>query len=298
MPVHRCYECSNVLCNECRINHDKLTDTEYHTFQSTNDKILLNNKFEVSNKISDMKALPGGLLVIALDYSNKLLIYSVSDKQQNEIKVRGMTRSIAILDRDTVVVLLTRPNTIAIVDIRKRRVIPHVDLRLLLPPYLYIPMFYTDDQFYISSLSGITVTDMSGTKDREIDLGFKQTDMCYDTKAARIYCIDPTGGRLICIDRSGNTIFTFTDTGLSNAHRLTIDNEGYVLILCHGNYSEQNFTVYRISPDGKSGEVIITGKLNESKRMRLSSICIQEQSDEVVIGKEETVYTYKKKREN
>ncbi|VDI04496.1 Hypothetical predicted protein, partial [Mytilus galloprovincialis] len=285
MPVYRCYECSNVLCNDCCINHDKLTDTEYHTFQSTNDKMLLNNKFEVSNRINDMKALPGGLLVIALFNRDKLLTYSVSDKQRNEISVGGLTNSIAMLDRNTVVVMLTRDydvaNSIAIVDIRQKQVIQHVDVTLDLPPYSYIPMFYTDDQLYISSYSVITVMDMSGTIDREIDLGFEPRDMCYDTKAARIYCIDYSEKKLICIDRDGNTIFTFTDPGLTNPKRLTIDNEGYVLILCHEDYNVQNIKVYRISPDGKSGEVIITGKLSESKRMRSSSICFHEESDEV-----------------
>ncbi|CAG2230299.1 unnamed protein product [Mytilus edulis] len=243
-----------------------------------------------------MKALPGGLLVIALNKSDKLLTYSVSDKQRNEISVGGLTHSIAILDRNTVVVMLRDYDvvSIAIVDIRQRQVIQHVDVRLYLPSYSYIPMFYTDDQLYISSHSGITVTDMSGTKDREIDLGFKPTDMCYDTKAARIYCIDYSEKKLICIDRDGNTIFTFTDTGLTNAKRLTIDNEGYVLILCRISYGG-NFEIHRVSPDGKSGEVIITGKLNESERIPSSSICIHEESDEVVIGINETVYTYKKK---
>ncbi|CAG2239422.1 unnamed protein product [Mytilus edulis] len=246
-----------------------------------------------------MKALPGGLLVIALVRSDKLLTYSVSDKQRNEISVGGMTCGIAILDRNTVVVMLTRyypaVNSIAIVDIRQKQVIQHVDLTFGSPSYLYIPMFYTDDQLYISSQSGITVTDMSGAVDREIDLGFEPTDMCYGTKAARIYCIDYSEKKLICIDRDGNTIFTFTDTGLTNANRLTIDNEGYVLILSPEEYNVKNFKVYRISPDGKSGEVIITGKQNESKRRRFSSICFQEESDEVVIGINETVYTYKKK---
>ncbi|CAG2239431.1 unnamed protein product [Mytilus edulis] len=173
----------------------------------------------------DMKALPGGLLVIALYNSDKLLTYSVSDKQRNEISVGGLTYSIAILDRNTVVVMLRDfdvVHSIAIVDIRQRQVIQHVDVTLDLPPYSYIPMFYTDDQLYISSHSGITVTDMSGTVDREIDLGFEPTDMCYDTKTARIYCIPNTREKLICIDRDGNTIFTFTDTGLTNPTRLTI----------------------------------------------------------------------------
>ncbi|CAG2245400.1 unnamed protein product [Mytilus edulis] len=298
MPVYRCYECSNVLCNDCCINHDKLTNTKYHTFQSTNDKMLLNNKFEVSNEIFDMKALPGGLLVIALFRSDKLLTYSVSDKQRNEISVGGMTCGIAILDRNTVVVMLTHgydvANSIAIVDIRQKQVIQHVDVTLGFPSYSYIPMFYTDDQLYISR-SGITVMDMSGTVDRKIDLGFRPTDMCYDTKAARIYCIDYSEKKLICIDRDGNTIFTFTDTGLTNAQRLTIDNEGYVLILCLISYGE-NFEIHRVSPDGKSGEVIITGKqLNYNYFSDVSSICFQEESDEVVIGIKETVYTYKKK---
>ncbi|VDI68587.1 Hypothetical predicted protein [Mytilus galloprovincialis] len=299
MPVYRCYECSNVLCNDCCINHDKLTNTKYHTFQSTNDKMLLNNKFEVSNSIVDMKALPGGLLVIALFDSDKLLTYSVSDKQRNEISVGRLTKSIAILDRNTVVVMLKRGSDVAIVaivDIRQKQVIQHVDVRLDLPIYPYIPMFYTDDQLYIRSYSGITVRDMSGTIDREIDLEFTLTDMCYDTKAARIYCIDYSEKKLICFDRDGNTIFTFTDTDLTHPQRLTIDNEGYVLILCHQNY-EQNFKLYRTSPDGKSGEVIITGKLDEFKRTSFSSICIQGDSDEVVIGIGETVYTYKKKNE-
>ncbi|CAG2219262.1 unnamed protein product [Mytilus edulis] len=300
MPVYRCYECRNVLCEDCYLKHDKLSNTKFHIFQSTNDEMLLNNKFEVSNSIFDMKALPGGLLVIALYLSDKLLTYSVSDKQRNEISVGGMTCGIAILDRNTVVVMLYTllyddVNSIAIVDIRQKQVIQHVDVRLYLPTYPYIPMFYTDDQLYISSHSGITVMDMSGTIDRKIDLGFEPTDMCYDTKAARIYCIDYSEKILICIDRDGNTIFTFTDTGLTNAKRLTIDNEGYVLILCHEDYNVQNFKVYRISPDGKSGEVIITGKQNKSKRSYFSSICFQEESDEVVIGIGETVYTYKKK---
>ncbi|VDH96861.1 Hypothetical predicted protein [Mytilus galloprovincialis] len=301
MPVYRCYECSNVLCNDCCINHDKLTNTEYHIFQSTNDKMLLNNKFEVSNEINDMKALPGGLLVIALYDSDKLLTYSVSDKQRNEISVGGLTNNIAILDRNTVVVMLTGKyivvDSIAIVDIRQKQVIQHVDVTLVLPTYSYIPMFYTDDQLYISSRSVITVMDMSGTIDRKIDLGFRPTDMCYDTKAARIYCIDDSENKLICIDRDGNTIFTFTDTGLTNPKRLTIDNEGYVLILCRISYGG-NFEIHRVSPDGKSGEVIITGKqLNSyfTSGKALSSICFQEESDEVVIGINGTVYTYKKK---
>ncbi|CAC5390825.1 unnamed protein product [Mytilus coruscus] len=185
-------------------------------------------------------------------------------------------------------------DSIGIVDIRQRQVIQHVDCTIYLPPYLFCPMFYTDDQLYISNRSGITVMDMSGTIDRKIELGFEPRDMCYDTKAARIYCINESENKLICIDRDGNTIFTFTDTGLTNVKRLTIDNEGYVLILCHEDYNFKNFKVHRISPDGKSGEVIITGKHNYMYTNIVSSICFQEESDKLVIGMKETVYTYKK----
>ncbi|CAC5410609.1 KRAB [Mytilus coruscus] len=259
MPVYRCYECSNVLCDDCYLKHDKLTNTKHHTFQSTNDKLLLNNTFEVYDRIVDMKSLPGGLLVFIVFLSDKLLTYSVSDKQQNEISVGKQPRRIAIVDRNTVAVLLSRDyrkvDSIGIVDIRQRQVIQHVDWTLDLPSYRFCPMFYTDDQLYISNHSGITVTDMSGTIDREIELGFEPRDMCYDTKATRIYCINESKKKLICIDRDGNTIFTFTDTGLKNAKRLTIDNEGYVLILCQKDYDLRNFKVHRISPDGMSGEL-------------------------------------------
>ncbi|XP_052093481.1 uncharacterized protein LOC127729668 isoform X1 [Mytilus californianus] len=296
MPVYRCYECSNVLCDDCYLKHDKLTkSTKHHTIQSTNDNMLLNNKVEVSGDTADIKALPGGLLVFALYYSYKLLTYSVSDNQRNEITVGGRPRSIAILDRNTVVVLLSltyrKVDSIEIVDIRQRQVIQHVDCTLDNPSYPFCPMFYTDDQLYISNHSGITVMDMSGTIDRKIELGFTPKDMCYD-KAARIYCIDDSGNKLVCIDRDGNTIFTFTDTGLTNANRLTIDNEGYVLILCLDGI-EKKIKVHRICPDGKSSEVIITGTYKYT--YGFSSFCFQEESDEVVIGIEETVYTYKKK---
>ncbi|CAC5390655.1 unnamed protein product [Mytilus coruscus] len=297
MPVYRCYECSNVLCDDCYLKHDKLTNTKHHTFQSTNDKLLLNNTFEVSGTILDMKSLPGGLLVFALYPSDELLTYSVSDNQRNEISVGKLPCRIAIVDRNTVVVLLSRDyvkvDSIEIVDIRQRQVIQNVDCRLDLPSYPLCPMFYTDDQLYISNRSGITVMDMSGTTDRKIDLGFTPKNMCYDTKATRIYCIDESEKKLICIDRDGNTIFTFTVTGLTNVKRLTIDNEGYVLIMCSGK-NDLQFEVNRISHDGKSGEVIISGKQNDKIDFLFSSMCFQDESDSVVIGLRDRVYFYKK----
>ncbi|CAC5390653.1 unnamed protein product [Mytilus coruscus] len=311
MSVNRCYECSNVLCEDCYLKHDKLTNTEYHTFQATSDQMLLNNKFFVGSlDIIYIKSFPDGLLVFAMFRSDKLFTSSVSDHKKNkEIKVSGRPCSIAILDRYTVAVLLSDDtycnfDSIEIVDIRQRQIIQQVGVNCLqrrfdcLDTSLFCSMFYIDEQLYTRCVSQITVIDMSGELDRKIDLEFTPTDMCYDTKAARIYCIDQSEERLICFGRDGNIMFTFTGPGLTHFKRLTIDSEGYVLILCHENSDYKNFKVHRISPDGKSDEVIVTGIHNYTYKYKHSSICFQEESDSMVIGFGARVYIYQKKSVN
>lgn len=298
MFVYRCYECRHVLCGECFLKHDELSNTKHHTFQSTNNEMLLSNRFEVSDLIVDMKALPGGLLVFALRNSEWLLTYSFSDNQQYEISLSRLPCSIEIVDKNTVVVLLANPYdkfySIKIIDIRQSQVIQHVDMTFDLPFYLFCPMFFTHDQLYIRSQLGITVTNMSGKIDRKIDLGFEPSDICYDEKAASIFCINPLEKKLICIDRDGNRIFTIFDPSLKDAKRLTIDSYGYVLILCHEHSNVKYFEVQRISNDGKSSEVIVTGKQNETQGTNFTSICFQEESDEMAIGVNKIVYTYRK----
>ncbi|CAC5375169.1 TTN [Mytilus coruscus] len=301
LPVNRCYECSTVLCDDCYHKHDELTYAQCrHTFQSFNDELQLNNTFKVSSMIVDMKALPGGILVIALRSREMLLTRFVSDKQQNEIQIGGLPYSIAIVDRSTVVVLLTntyeKVDSIEIVDVTQKQVIQHIDIPLIdfSPPFLLCPLFYIDDELYINSRSGITVMDMSMTRDREIHLGFTPIDMCYDSKAARIHCIDEPEKHLICIERNGKTVFSFKDLSLTDMKRLTIDGEGNVLILCHKKCDFTKFKVHRISRDGKSSDVIIRSKLNNGfSAYKFSSICFHEELDSVVIGFMDKVLVYK-----
>lgn len=299
MPVNRCYECSNVLCHDCYLMHDKLTKTEDHAFHSINDTMQLNNKFEVFGEIFDITALPAGLLVIALYSSDTLLTYSVSNKERHEISIGGGPLCIATVDSNTVAVQLTydlyrNVDAIKIVDVRQRQIIQHVDVTRDLLFHGLCGMCYIKDQFYISNRSGIVVINMSGTLVRKIDLGFKPTVMCYDDKTVRIYYIDFSENKLICIDKDGKTIFTFTDTDLRDAQRLTLDKEGYLLILCHKDSKFDNFKVHRINCDGKSNEVIITWKHNNIIKNYFRVICFQEESDEVFIGIEKTVFNYKK----
>ncbi|CAG2247123.1 unnamed protein product [Mytilus edulis] len=143
-----------------------------------------------------------------------------------------------------------------------------IDVR---PPFF--PIFCIDDKLYISRPSGIAITDITGTLEREISLGFKPRDMWYDDKKARIYCID-NEDKLICYVMNGNIII-FTIPDITNAARVTIDHEGYVLVLCN---KEKNglrcFNVHKINPNGTSIDVLFTGKENyQYNGYRFQSIC-------------------------
>lgn len=311
MSMYRCYQCSGVLCEDCCLKHDELTSTEYHTFQATSDQMLLNNKFFVdSSDIIDIKAFPGGLLVFAVFKSDMLITCLVSDyDKKKKIKLSGTPCNIVILDRQTVAVLLSRNtgakfDSIEIVDIKQRQLIQSIDFDCLqncfdsLETSIYCSMFYLDEHLYSRCVSVIGVIDLSGKLDRKIHLGFTPTDMCYDSKAGRIYCIDQSAERLICIDRDGHTMLRFSHPSIKHCKRLTIDSEGFVLILCHGNYDYYNFKVHRISPDGKYERVIATGIHHYKYIYKYSSICFQEESDSIVIGIGARVYIYKNKSLN
>lgn len=299
MASSRCFDCSTVVCEECCLQHD--TRYKCHTVQSINDKLLLTKKIPFPHMIVDMKILPGGLLVIALNSREALLTHSMNKEEKHEIRVGGIPCGIAKLDNQTVVVLLSNRSeevdSIEIVDVRKRQVIQRNEVQLYIPPRSFCPMFYIDDTLYINSISGITVTNVSRTINSDIDLGFSPRDMCYDTNAARIYCIDDSGKTLIYTERDANTIPVLTNPRLRDLKRLTIESEGDILMLCHENYEITSFNVQRINLDRNSSETIITGKTNTTNKSsvgyKYSKICCDEESNSVVIGLGDTLYIYK-----
>ncbi|XP_071153192.1 uncharacterized protein [Mytilus edulis] len=298
--IYRCNECNKVLCNECFIKHDK-PDL---TFRSTNDKLQLNENFKVSTWIVDMKVVSGEIVVIAL-YNMRILethMYHDGRWHRTEIKVGGIPCNIAVMDMDTVVILLTHTYEkiagIQKVDIKREQVYTPELVNTMSPVDFYewhCPFSYIIDQLYFGVNSGIKVTNMSGEFDRKIDLEITPRDICYDAEASLIYCFDSSEEKLISIEQKDEKSNTFTNFSLSCPKRVTIDGDGNILILCK---EEPNcFKVNRISQDGKSSEIIITLKQHKSYYYKFASICFHKGKDAIIVGLNSNVYFYNSKCE-
>ncbi|VDI57799.1 Hypothetical predicted protein, partial [Mytilus galloprovincialis] len=135
----------------------------------------------------------------------------------------------------------------------------------------------------------IKVVDSSETEQRGIKLSFTPYDMCYDVQSQRIYCIDYKNRKLNCIDRDGNIIFSFADTNVTNLHRITIDNDGNVLVLCIKRGDSLD-CVIKVNSGGKLSEVVIT---NIEMPDIFSCMSFHRLTNTVVIGVDTYVYIYK-----
>ncbi|CAG2211849.1 unnamed protein product [Mytilus edulis] len=295
MSMYKCYDCNQVLCEDCSRRHESMY--QRHSMQPISDSFILNCIFPLEDVnhgnrlIRDIKCLPDGEVVAAVNNKGipELLVFSISGKRRHVIQLDKTPYAMSVVDKNTVSVLIGN-DSVAIVDIQQN----HVQyIRNNAIPNSSNTFIYIENEFYISNKHGIVVIDMSGSVKRRITLSFTPCDMCYDVDSQHIYCIDREHSQLICIDRDGTIIFTFTDPNMTNLTDLTIDNEGNVLVLCRKRDDNSRYSVVKVDSNGEKSEVVITNiKMSSFDNPR---ICYDHLTNSVVIGLGDTVYIYKKK---
>lgn len=182
--------------------------------------------------ISEIQYLSNGELVVSACPSKLITVFS--GKQKHTIRLKSFPRSLNVMDKNTIAVYLKNNvylenHSVAIIDIQPT----HVQyIRIIEIPSSTGTFIYIDNQFYFGDEFGIIVIDMSGSLIKRITFSFTPYNMSYDCDSQHVYCIDINKRRLLCIAIDGNIIFIFTDPGMKNLRRITIDNEGNVLVLC------------------------------------------------------------------
>ncbi|XP_071149137.1 uncharacterized protein [Mytilus edulis] len=294
MSVHKCYDCNQVLCEDCLRRHESMYQS--HSMQPISDSFILNCIFPLEDVnhgnrlITDIKCLPDGEVVAAVENKDltELMVFSISGKRRHVIQLDKIPRTIDVVDKNTVSVLIEN-DSVAIVDIQQNHVQYIWDFAI---PYSSDAFIYIENEFYIGDKYGIVVIDMSGSVKRHIKLSFTPYDMCYDVDSQHIYCIGIDRSKLICIDRDGNDIFTFTNPNMTDLTDLTIDNDGNVLVLCEKEDDNSRYSVVKVDFNGGKSEVVIT-HINTSSSY--PCICYDHLTNSVVIGLDNKVYIYKNK---
>lgn len=297
MAVYKCYECTIVLCEDCSRKHQNEKNYQFHTMQFVSDSFILNSKFHLGFKIvslRDIQCSPNGILVATSMnmFTNEVMLFSVNGKSKHEIQLKERANRIAVVDTHTVALSLWKSTClhVALVDIHQRHVSQYIH-KLKTPMNSNLPFIYIENHLYVADILGINVIDMLGTVKRRIELRFTPEDMCYNSDSQRIYCIDNENSQLICIDRDGNTIFTFAEPNVIHLNRLTIDNEGNVLVMCIKRDNDLE-CVIRVDVNGKLRRVVITN-IPKPKFCQFSYICFHRSTNSVVIGVDKEVYIYK-----
>ncbi|VDI65637.1 Hypothetical predicted protein [Mytilus galloprovincialis] len=289
MSVYNCYDCNKVLCEDCFRKHNDEKKYQSHLMQLISNSYILNCKFILEDnspynrRISDMKCLPNGEVVVAVLGQPELMTFSVRGMRRHFIELKESIWKMDVLDKDTVAGFL-KNHSMAIVDIQQNHVHYVSDTA---EGYRIGSLIYIENQLFVVNTSGIIVIDMSGSVKRRIKLGFTPHDMCYAGDSQRIYCIDSENSELICIDRNGTIVFTYTDPSMTNLKTLTMDNEGDVLVLC-GKVEDNSGNGIKVDSNGKSSEVVITNV----KTSRDNCICFHRLTNSVVISVYNEVYIY------
>lgn len=297
--VFTCFECTQLLCTDCSREHDDNVSHSTHSVQPITDGYILNYKFSLEEKlsyISDMICLLNGCLVATMyvmhGNEKKIMTFLVNGKQQQSISLDEDPFRIAVIDKNTVLLTLKKTSinpSVALYDIQQRQIIEYVNNEIV-GKDPHSPFIYIENQLFVAADLGIVVMDNSGNIKRGFKLGFTSYDLCYDVESQHIYCIDKDNSELVCVDRNGDRIFTFTDPKINNAHRLNIDNQGNVLVLC--TKTEKSGCVFKVDSNGMTSEVVISNiKLARSNLD--SCICFHRPTNSIVIGVKDTVYIYK-----
>ncbi|CAG2199071.1 unnamed protein product [Mytilus edulis] len=211
------------------------------------------------------------------------MTFSVSGKQKHDIQLENRQRMMDVVDKNTVAVLLSN-NSVAIVDIQQNNV---QYIRNIAIPYGSGTSIYIENQFYVDDELGIIVFDMSETVNRRIELSFTPRNMCYDVESQLIYCYTSVNSTLVCIARDDTIAFTFHDPIWTNLHRITIHNDGNLLVLCRkGDHGKTGYVI-KVDSNDKSSEVVIR---NIKMSSYISCICFDRLQNSVVIGVDDTVH--------
>lgn len=295
MFAYKCYDCKLVLCKDCSRKHHGKETYQNHSIQGINDSFMLNSKFsvgDVSCVINDITCLPNRLVVVAVNYHNelesKVMAFSVNGKKEHDIKFNVRAFRMAVVGKNSVAVSLKSICLcVATVDFKENQVNYINNLHIVLDTGVFI---HIESKLYVANRFDIVVLDMSGNITSRINLGFRLTDLCYDVKSQRIYCIGGDINQLKCIDKDCNYIFTFEDLPIGNSPRLTIDNEGNLLVVCT---KRKGFFLNVIKVDFK-------GNGNEALISMIQTNTIGQSIDfhpfekSVVVGIKDTVYIFKK----
>lgn len=297
LSVNRCFDCKEDLCQDCSRLHKE--PNHLHCLQPVTDSYILNHKFDfLVNKvlwIKDVQFLNDKLLVATID-GYGLITFSLRGDQQKSIHFEGEALKIAVLDEDTVAVLVSKySNTFcaAKVDIQQRNDIQYINNNSICCK-AYHSFMCIENQMYVVNDSEIIVIDMSGTINIRFSLSFTPFEMCYDIGLNRIYCIEIGRNKLHCIDKKGMIKYSLDFPKKGLLQKLTIDSEGNVLMLCRKRFDDSD-CVIKIDSNSKSYEVI----MSSAKRSRIfknSCICCRHLSNAVVVGVDQTVYIYKKNK--
>lgn len=300
--VYWCYECRHILCKDCLRTHNEGNKNQTHSIQPTSDRYKVIFKFCLvghKTNISNINCLSDKLLVATTNEIDKeLVIFSVNGHQIYFKPLEGDAISLAVLDKDTVVVskkLGFSDFDLTKITIQKDKFTKFSD-KFSMGGDRHFPLKYTEQQLFIALYNRIKVTGANLLPSfDDIHLEFTPGDMCYNDGLQRWYCVDSHHSKLICLNRDWKEIFTFTDLKMKYAYCLDIDNDGNVLVLCQER-NDSSGCVIMVNSDGTSSQFVISN-IQLSGSYLYSCMCYHRYTNSLVIGVDGIVYVYRKEAE-
>ncbi|CAG2219273.1 unnamed protein product [Mytilus edulis] len=162
MSVYKCYDCNQVLCEDCSKRHDDEIKFQSHSMQPINDKFILKSKFILKILVVDIKCLSNGLLIV-IGHSGfindcRILKIYVNGEQRHVTHLEKNPKTMVVVDQNTVAVDING-SSIALVDIQQN----HVQYIRNIARRCTRSFMYIENEFYFGDKYGIVVIDMSGS---------------------------------------------------------------------------------------------------------------------------------------
>ncbi|XP_052102355.1 uncharacterized protein LOC127735943 [Mytilus californianus] len=259
--VYYCQDCIGWMCESCFQVHQITRISQSHCImnlphitqiskENTYRFTLFHHASFPGSDIKDIKSLASGKLAIA-DYNKKIIIYKLHEDSFDEIVLPFAPWYVAVIDDNNIAVSFRTKHFIGIVDISKSDIKRVISLE---KPCTGIAFF--SDVFFVTAMNSLFTLDIEGNSLASVNI--ESLDSAFNNyicigRNGKKFINDYLHDQILQIDELGDTISVFKSKHFKYPCGLTIDENGYVYVVC----SESN-NVFRINPENDNIQIILT----------------------------------------
>ncbi|CAG2204777.1 unnamed protein product [Mytilus edulis] len=290
--VYYCQECIGWMCESCFQVHQISRISQSHRImnlphitqvskENTHRFTLFHHATFPGSDIKDIKSLASGKLAIA-DYNKKIIIYQLNEDSYDEIVLPFAPWYLAVINDNYIAVSFRTKHSIGIVDIAKG------DIKLVISLEKHCTgITFFSGVLFVTAMNSLFTIDFEGNPLASVNIESLDSEfnnyICIG-RNGKTFVNDYLHNQILQIDELGYTISIFKSKHFKYPSGLTIDDNGYVYVVC----SESN-NVFRINPENNEIQIILTADTYSSGDTK---ICFQDDTKLLAISNGNIVSLY------